>query len=808
MQRIKTALKKGYSIEGILLLNILLFVLRTAIPYLLYLFIPVQLITLAILINPLLLNLKNKKNKEWLHFLFVFSAPLIFILFFVFYAIFYLDLSIVVSDLLSLLFILEVTIISFLLISYDALRKLIHDFHVILIYVALSISVFGLLKFFTQLFFPHLSALDVLFHGAIGTSLTPDNNFFASIIIVGLVSFIVFLYKNESFYLKKHKLVYLFLTISSIVLSFSRRAIVILFLLFMFFIVWYAILYFFKRDVFLSIRKRLSFIFRLLFGIIIVVFLLFQGIKNIPKDKIYKLLSQHELIERMNSSNLLPKLYKYSTIIQPQISYEEFYEFVWQMDYDANFPLSWCSDCYPLTKTDPKPGEIDFEYALVINETSNHFTWAGDYYYKRTINSFLTDNNDFIGGKIDCYVPVCFEKGYVKLQVRGKNGVNSERFYDLSNKGKWQQLNVGCFTGEGPQKIILEVVAIDTVLCGGVLFTNPTIEKKKVNLEMPSSGWGIYPENVVTEQEINNVSFVGEAYRINKNSQTNNWSNNAYSFIGINYHKNLGNSILSSQVQCYVSSDFTGSWVALQANKSITGIALDEYDLSRKGTWQTLNIEFTNNIDYLTANLIVENNVSIDFKNLEGYVLWLSPRVEFHHMEIDKQNKKKLEGSISKEDIDDAEKLKTNSQNENWRESNLLKSRLLRWSWAVDYYRKYSLKEKILGNGFQYIASMSKDFYGDKSNNEYPHNPLLSTLLYSGVVGFIVYLVFLGLSLLIYVRNFSEFSICLLNYFILFIFIFFSGNSHFSVPIYTFYSFLPFLIQYYRRNEYYSDSKK
>jgi hypothetical protein len=66
-------------------------------------------------------------------------------------------------------------------------------------------------------------------------------------------------------------------------------------------------------------------------------------------------------------------------------------------------------------------------------------------------------------------------------------------------------------------------------------------------------------------------------------------------------------------------------------------------------------------------------------------------------------------------------------------------SRTERWSFAVELYlEKYSLVQKIFGNGFHYLTAYAARFphpNGVPHGEDYPHNIFLSALLYSGLVG-------------------------------------------------------------------------
>ncbi len=117
-------------------------------------------------------------------------------------------------------------------------------------------------------------------------------------------------------------------------------------------------------------------------------------------------------------------------------------------------------------------------------------------------------------------------------------------------------------------------------------------------------------------------------------------------------------------------------------------------------------------------------------------------------------------------------------------------------TYAYEIFRQQSFLQKLFGNGFLYLEKFGERFYNNPGKLDYPHNPILSSLLYSGMVGSLFVLSFLLISLyygLIYIRKYPLFSLML---FISLVFIFFSGNSIFSVPIFLFLFSLSFLIRH------------
>lgn len=119
-----------------------------------------------------------------------------------------------------------------------------------------------------------------------------------------------------------------------------------------------------------------------------------------------------------------------------------------------------------------------------------------------------------------------------------------------------------------------------------------------------------------------------------------------------------------------------------------------------------------------------------------------------------------------------------------------------RWNFAWSEFHKQSICDKVFGNGFEYLERFGSHFYNDSSHYDYPHNPVLSALLYSGIIGALFALLFLIISVyysLIYLKKYPLFSMMLM---VSLLFVFFSGNSLFSVPVFLFLFSLSFLVRH------------
>ena len=120
--------------------------------------------------------------------------------------------------------------------------------------------------------------------------------------------------------------------------------------------------------------------------------------------------------------------------------------------------------------------------------------------------------------------------------------------------------------------------------------------------------------------------------------------------------------------------------------------------------------------------------------------------------------------------------------------------RTARWRYALELWQtRYDTKQKIFGQGFKYLEWYGEKFYNNPKRYDFPHNPIISSFLYSGIIGGIVYVIFLIMSVWLYWKRRKELGIFFIMYLCCMFFSMFSGSSHFSFPLFAFLSFVPFV---------------
>ncbi len=129
-------------------------------------------------------------------------------------------------------------------------------------------------------------------------------------------------------------------------------------------------------------------------------------------------------------------------------------------------------------------------------------------------------------------------------------------------------------------------------------------------------------------------------------------------------------------------------------------------------------------------------------------------------------------------------------------------SRLERWKYGIEIFtKKYNIGQQIFGKGFSYLRRYAIRFRVILFNSyDYPHNPLIASLLYGGIIGFLLLLTYLSYSLFLIFKLKMYDNVLITSYFIISFFSLLSGNSYFSIPIYVAITLIPFYYYYVTRS--------
>ncbi len=336
----------------------------------------------------------------------------------------------------------------------------------------------------------------------------------------------------------------------------------------------------------------------------------------------------------------------------------------------------------------------------------------------------------------------------------------------------------------------------------------------------PYTRWGTRIHKEVFPLEGTNSEMIpagSVGYKLDSTCNASTWNGNAYAYTSLRplFSGNLSsdsNSRFFASVYCYVSPDYNGSRVWIGAEGKTKGSHIAIYDDQEKGKWQKLIINFsTIEKDLIPVYIYISKEGNTNFKNLSGYVIFAYPEYGYDKL-LDTGNIVNVPIKVSQYwtslmpglelfKINDShtEQQETLYQTdvlnefvvEEGAEQTIPRSERIRYSYHL-FFKEYSLTKKVLGDGFGYMKRFGSKF--GSVELDYPHNPFISTFLYSGIIGGVIYIFFIVLAFYYYLKYLKYHYYFFTCFLIVFVFSFISANTHFSIPVFTFLSVIPFLI--------------
>lgn len=262
-------------------------------------------------------------------------------------------------------------------------------------------------------------------------------------------------------------------------------------------------------------------------------------------------------------------------------------------------------------------------------------------------------------------------------------------------------------------------------------------------------------------------------------------------------------------IHVYNDTDSTSYWGLYYIGRKINFYEKTLYELSFKikiidGDFNSFKIGFwlpKNSADYLNKmNLSLKKELKNNgwykchttfrfFEDTNNAKFFLHSLSSNTKLIIDSITIKGLKGKIHPVYKDETNVL----QLDKFKLHRIWKPRGIRWIFAYDIWNnEYNILEKTIGKGFIYNSYFGAKFQNNKNIIDYPHNPIISSFLYSGIIGGSFYLFFLIYGLVQYIKSYKHLKVLFLIYIICLFFCLFSSNSHFSVPIFNFLSLLPY----------------
>jgi hypothetical protein len=505
------------------------------------------------------------------------------------------------------------------------------------------------------------------------------------------------------------------------------------------------------------------------------------------------------------------------------------YPKLYEMDFDPRNPITWAERKYKTVE------KISGENSSIVPDSSIGYLLdkESDFLYSPSSKKYITFTDfskyNIIKGKryissIYCYVSNDFNGEKVSLDVNGKPYGEECDYYDLSRRGRWQKLILNNY-GDGSfvqPFIYFEIPDKKNIdwLNGYVVFAYPETRVIDYSPYEPDSYSTCtyrreYPllgakSSIVPKEAIGyqlDKSTEGRVYQNSCRSTTDYLSIPAVS----------GDSIYAS-VYCFVSKNFSGDEVFLEVRGDIKGNQLIKYNLNKKGEWVKLESRVKAANDGLfTGSFSISKRTATGFADLKGHVTFACPVIkateqkknEIHFKPgISKKGSKRisdatlfsfLPGFILKNVINDDTIDGVTGFVKEMRDDNFAGPRLDRWRYTIYIYEnEYSLGQKLIGSGFGSTKDFARMFLEKDQDYDYPHNPFLSVLLYSGLFGLIAYLWLIYKAIFYYCMYWKKYWTFAVSFGIIFFFAFFSADSPFDPAILGVFTIIPFCIHYYR----------
>ena len=815
-------------------LTIVLYILRMVVPFINYLAIPILFIYFLFTSVHYFLSYKSQNSISLLKFQFPCLVAILFYIIgiiisshFIFFAF---------KELLSA-FILILLSFSFFLFVRDS--ETFSKFTWILgkqfILLSSIVSFLGLLKFCLR-----LNGIDIVFLNfstqSIGSSLTSDYNFYCLFSFIGLIALIF----NASKFSKVFFTLIFILLNSNILLSNSRRGIIMLMISWLFLFL-FGLKFKFNLK---HIVKKFLLLFSLLCFLLIINNYYFTRQRNQSIDLNSKFQNQ---VQEMTTQII----FRYLTIIDSKRTYDELYNELWVNKNFLNLKINY--NKYKNSK-DPKNllYNIDFKYGLLFwkpnANATKHKIVKTPYGNGVRVSRFNGDNRSwpllYEGRSIVFYSNHNYIFNFKYKIVSGRDNPFQIGFLiensdwsddegvslkiiskDLENGWKQGTCNytfkktcyrIPFFMNSQMDSTILE-------------FANISLIDSNASTNLPAYADEISSDKEKIVQYINKYDSINRSEMNNKRSTNNLFSNNDFT-LGTHFWDPAADSTTNEIIETPFGKGIRvartngngGYWSLMYAGRPIVYYAGHCYRIRfyykvEKGDSLPFNVGWwvnEANQGYVAHRLpLIINNIIDGWKEATCSYKFKETHYDLPTFLNSLQDYSTVDiANVELEDLDRNDSLpvfvdQVKKINEilsarlsdsivyrNFK-NKLYSGRTNRWLYSMVVFKdSLSIPQKIFGGGFDYLEMFGKEF--GEAGYDYPHNPFISAFLYSGIIGGIAYLWFMFLVFFYYIKFYKYHYFYFVCFLVVFYFSFFSGNTHFSIPIYAIFSIIPFLTKY------------
>jgi len=384
----------------------------------------------------------------------------------------------------------------------------------------------------------------------------------------------------------------------------------------------------------------------------------------------------------------------------------------------------------------------------------------------------------------------------------------------MERKGQWQKLTINSY-GETGEEYYANLYFENkkgtdfSSLKGHVTFAYPTYSLVSDNPQNPAS---YVASDFKREYPLSgeNSAIVPEGTagcRFDAATQGRVWRNQFHSTTDFQQVRVVKGDSVFASVYCFVSPEFNGNSVQLELRGPAKGQTLSRFNLNERGKWVKLEASAIAANEGVVSGILLfmQNNVK-DFSVLKGYVtfaypqLYVKPKAGLSYLGAHHQVNMAgfaglgLQFGAASDSTGSDGQFKLSMAGDRF-----AGPRIDRWRYAIYLYRHdYTPLQKIFGGGFGYTRKFAQQFLNDDQQHDYdyPHNPFLSVLLYSGMLGLLISVWFIYYAFSLYWRYRKELWPAGLAFLASFFYVFFSCNNLFEPAIFGVLAFIPFYYGY------------
>jgi hypothetical protein len=653
----------------------------------------------------------------------------------------------VFKDVVNMVILLTIFFMSSLIVEgRRELKYFVSNLVYLIVLFAFFISILGLLDFFNIYSYIDYSK-DAIDSG--GNTISVDSNFALLPVFFGMVSIFYFFVKPISSLKKTYLNILLLIFSFDILLSGSRRGLITLIIILVVLVIAqiFSLNKLDKMDFLIGnlIKNSRFYVLSIFVMTILSLFVVFRTDSSF-KTNLLKSIGSKEI--NSVKVNIALKFYKYSSITGNHRTFQEFYSIIWPTipeDPDSGWGTRVHKTIFPLTGKNVEIVPTGVK-GYLMDSTCN-----ASYYSEVNLCESYTylvslgaSKGDSYKASVYCFVSDSVDVNTVSFGVGSlcisKNIVSGKvkTLYNLESKGVWQKLEIEFVCNEGEVPILMSFwkrgIKDFSKLKGYIIFAYPKYEK----LSKTESTSSLHFTKTLNNYKKLNFDFAQNEYSRKFN-------------VSFGKHKEI-----------------------YRVNKSFNTVFYQE---------QQNDLPESN---YFVSD--IQNYISSEFFNFPLLIGIASSAGQ--------GDKDPIRNWVSRFISEDSTYFPYNANIIVDTISNSFSApRSVRWQFACQIYLKeFNWKQKLLGGGFNFLNWYGYYFDKDKTRSDYPHNPFLSVLLYSGIIGLIFYLIFIYKVFYYYIKYLRQYKILAVFFIITSFFSFFSAGSPFDPPIMGFFVILPFFI--------------